>query len=549
MANKFCTNCGAEMEENARFCTSCGTQETENAPAPEEVAPAKKTAPMNTKRLISLGFAALAFVLSFVMVILAFCPILTSVLPDGTEAKLKISPLHNVAFMFDAMRSQDEEDLMDSKLYDRYEDTMEDFLDEISGNEDEYDDLSAKEKRLLNKACILEARLALRSESSALTPTMVISAVLTLVYLLAAIALLAVSAWYVLVLLLNTEGVEERMASLRNAFGKLTDVSAEKVREYLVTGICAFPMVMLSLYASMFMTFDGASIKTVIAGPGVCVIVFSAILFAGLIAEKVLAGEIKLDRALLTRGIAFVCALLLTVLAFAPVISTKIKAEFAGRSKEKTVRIGVSAGMFRNWYLTDESRDQLDESLEMLEDIYDDKDDARKALVTNACPSFGYYKYRDVEDGEYNTQILRFILLSNVAGGYMGMGWLFGFVTVLNLLVVIAGCALMWCNLNAIAGGKTVEVIGKYAKRVALIAAVAALLIAILFAIMTTSTIDKYMKNDYKISVGVGAGIIFMVIFAVVNFLLPTIMDKVSAYLPKKAEDAPTEESATVQQD
>ena len=547
MANKFCTNCGAELEENVKFCTSCGTQVTSEASAPEKEAPAQKNTSMNTKKLLSLGVAALAFVLSFVMLILAFCPILKEIQPGSLEAELKISPLQNVAFVFDAIQSKDYEDLEDTLLYERYEDAAEEFYDELDGDEDDYDDLSAKAKRLYNKCSILQTRLAMRTDTVGLNPSMLIAAVLSLVYVLVAAALFALSAWYLLTLLLGTEGIGEKLEGLRSL--SFLNKPEACVKKYLIAALCALPMVAIALFGTMFMTFEGESLKTVIAGPGVCVIVFSALLFGGLIAERMLAGECKLDRALITCGIAFVCALLLTVLAFAPVIRANIKAEFDGRSTKKTAHTSMSASALTSWFVTKETKDQLKDSMEDMEDVYNDEDEAKEMLVNSACPSFGYYKFRDVEDGEYNVSILSFLLVTHVAGGYLGMSWVFGLVTLFNLLVVIAGCALMWCNLNAIAGGKTIEAIGKYAKCVGLIAAVVALLIAILFAIMTTSTIDKYMKNDYKISVGVGAGIIFMVIFAVVNFLLPTIMDKVSAGLPKKAEDAPAEEPVTVQED
>ncbi|MBQ9784605.1 MAG: zinc-ribbon domain-containing protein [Clostridia bacterium] len=545
---KFCTNCGAALDENSVFCTACGTRQETAEPAPEKEAPAAKANPMDTKRLIKLGIGALAFVLSFVMLILAFCPILRIVQPGDFEAEIKISPLQNIAFVFDAIQSKDYEDLQDTALYDRYEDAIEDFYDELDGNEDEYDDLSAKAKRLYNKCSVYQTRLEMRGENFGLTPAMVIAAVLSLVYVLAAVALVAISLWYLLTVLLGTAGIGDKLGSLRQSLSFLS-ASEESVKAYLVSAVCALPMLMISLFASMFMTFEGESFKTVIAGPGVCVIVFCAILFAGFIAEKVLAKEFKLDRALVTRGIAFVCALLLTVLAFAPVISTKIRAEFSGRSSEKTVRVGMSASILTSWYLTKEVKDDLKDSMETMEDVYDDKDDAREALLTAACPSFVSYKSRDVEDGEYDVTIGSFLLMSHVAGGYMGMGWIFGLVTVLNALVAIAGCALMWYNLVAVAGGKSVSAIAKYAKRVALIAAVIALLLTVLFAIMTTSSIKKYLDNDYEVSVGIAAGIVFMVIFAVVNFVLPAIVDKVSGLIrkPEAVEQEPVKETESVQ--
>ncbi|MBP3582875.1 MAG: hypothetical protein J6K44_02435, partial [Clostridia bacterium] len=74
---------------------------------------------MNTNKKIAIS--AITFLLSLVMLVCSFLPVLT-LTTDGSvlgtsEIKVGISAINNVSFLFDATKKLDEEELMESELY------------------------------------------------------------------------------------------------------------------------------------------------------------------------------------------------------------------------------------------------------------------------------------------------------------------------------------------------------------------------------------------------------------------------------------------------
>lgn len=134
--SKFCTNCGAALDDNAAFCVTCGAaQATPEAPvyaepaAPAYAEPAAPAAKKPNKGLI-IGLIAGAVVLA---VVLAFFIFGGSKPTDPLDTYIDI--IYNGKF--DKMK-----DMAPQEYWDWYEDEYDQTIDDIIEEaEDEYDDM------------------------------------------------------------------------------------------------------------------------------------------------------------------------------------------------------------------------------------------------------------------------------------------------------------------------------------------------------------------------------------------------------------------------
>ena len=228
--SKFCIHCGTQLVDEARFCSNCGKPQqsaeidsadvckgtpaciveeataevptaTQEAPAcavEEEVSeiptvmqkeqdsfdtvskPKKKlSVPILIRNAVLLAVAVIMFAFSF-------APIYEEE-AYGDELYMEVSPVNLITFMFDSFKTEDDDDLMDSPLYDEIEELSEKIQDEY---DEDTEELTPRGKRLRSKCLILMYRLVLQSEEYPTGISEILPAVVSFIYMLLTLALL-----------------------------------------------------------------------------------------------------------------------------------------------------------------------------------------------------------------------------------------------------------------------------------------------------------------------------------------------------------------------
>ena len=197
----FCGDCGARLEKEEpkqkvcrkcklifpaekRFCLRCGEQLIEKDSLLRKKS--KKDWFSLTKQLVLLSVALLFLVFSFLPV---FQWDLGENLDINEKIPVRFSAIDNVIIMFDAAIDDDTEDIQNSRLYESFEDIMEEIEDREIDPTDEDSKLSHGDKRLLAQFTKITMRLALRSETTKLTAKYVVSAIVSVLYVCFAILL------------------------------------------------------------------------------------------------------------------------------------------------------------------------------------------------------------------------------------------------------------------------------------------------------------------------------------------------------------------------
>jgi rRNA maturation endonuclease Nob1 len=154
----FCTNCGAKLDEGAKFCTQCGAQQTiaESAVTEETAVPVEETATVEeegdveitglvlfgktfSKKVVTIAAAALAAVILIAILVVAL-------LPGSASAKGAAEEYAKAVFACDAddiiavMPTQALKTIRrnNDMSASEYEEAMDDMLDEVQEDMDDY---------------------------------------------------------------------------------------------------------------------------------------------------------------------------------------------------------------------------------------------------------------------------------------------------------------------------------------------------------------------------------------------------------------------------
>lgn len=191
---KFCINCGSQLTDEALFCSACGTKQetpevapydsTKTATAPsvsEEIcvdeteAPRADVAPASVAKakrklpVFSIIRNSVILLVAFVLLIGSFMPIsrisaedynLFSI--DETEdIDFGVTTIQQVILIFDSFKELEDDEIMDSKIYEKIEDLTDDLEDL---DEDDLDDLSSSDRKKFDKLFFNMLRLMMQSE-------------------------------------------------------------------------------------------------------------------------------------------------------------------------------------------------------------------------------------------------------------------------------------------------------------------------------------------------------------------------------------------------
>ena len=316
----------------------------------------------NVDFLKSLIKPGIALIVSLLLLIMAFCPIIkyeqVNVYKDYEfygdddpdievfKTSMGISAAKYIGLFFDTLQSKSDKELKKSDLYDEMEDLEEEAWDEMEDLDDDENSTKAIEKLQL-KYLYLTYRLSLQSKGISVNLVDILTLIFSIAYIVLAIALFALALLEILYKVLGD------MLPIKAFCGK---------SKLMTTIICVLPAIVLLLYVLLFFgksinsmaLFSGTYYPVSIAGCAVFTLILS---FACIIASMVLrvkAGEFALDKVARRRIVSAILAVIILCSICAPMFKLKLDGDFTYSGKNE--KAGIKLDMFAlSMYLEDYS--------------------------------------------------------------------------------------------------------------------------------------------------------------------------------------------------
>ena len=549
MNKKFCIYCGTELLPEALFCSHCGKRQEMAASVAEPVAEAQTVVEEATpaaitveavteqpvaapekkprKKLPVVSFIrnALILMLAIVMTVAAFVPFSTiEVSSDdmdigmtGVEfdVELEFTAIDNVVLFFDSLKQISEEELVDTKLYEKIEEKAEEFAELVVDNKvNDFDDLDGRAEEIFYDIIYLSVRLAMQSDMAKTPVAYSTQAILSLLYILVALAFLV----FAILNFICTFGLMKR--------------AQEPMYKWTLAMLSAIPALITSLAYALFASFTSEvemsdmTVTALILSLSVLVVVFVLRLVFG-----------KKDGKLrpVARAIAMGLAITVICVALAPVAVSTVKTEFNGSTKAKEADIWVDYSSLTDFTIPDPT-------MEDIEEVRDEYTAAGKtAYYEQLFSSFARLSKLKAEDtaGELLNSALLVSLVATKTNesvpATIALAPLFAILTVIGAAIVL------WQNTLYFVSGKYSRATVIASKIASAAFAVITLVIAIILVAIASSVAEKYMTSDYTVKIS--AGIIALVTVAVGSVFCPARLE------PKpKRESAPAEPTEEAEQ-
>jgi len=499
MANNtiFCHNCGKPNPAEAKFCYDCGQQLVR----PAAVEPSAQATPVNTpmtaaqkKQIKSIVISATLVLLSLILFIFSFCPILTSTVKivDDAEIEVGYSAIDNITLMFDSFKELDDYDIRESDLQEELLDLQEE-LDELEKYYDRDDgevdteDFLDEHGDLFGELLKINKRIDYQRESYSTTFSDVLAGVIGLLYILLTLALLVFSSLHLIFLL-----IKKKISFLRLA----------------IILLCCIPATIFILYYFTSFRFHATTLDYSMSPIAILALIFSLLAIGGLITLRVMKS-FNLKNTL-SAGIGALCALLVIAMLFVPVFSATAKGIFDGRTTKREASLSLDAALYE--------QAMQDDFMEVMEE-FDDRDRyERFDDLNDAINEFFRYSKREVENGKANQEnyYIAAILLSSDGETSLSFTILF------YLLLLLAAGAVLTLNLIWFTTGFFNKKLLFITSIVTASLALLTLIMAIVATVIINGTLGDYHITSYDFSIGAGA--ILALIFSLAPVIVPIFL-------------------------
>ncbi len=513
-ATNFCARCGARRTENAVFCHACGAKfEGGTAPNIPTVPVVKRsTVPQRaceTSRSVqkSVSRAPIEWVRAFVLLLVAlaltvfaFCPVAKIAYFNSyseMDADIRISPIESVVYFFDSLKDEDEDDLEDSDLYEENDDILEDILEYV-------DDDDEVPEALVEDFVKTALRLGLQHEDTATSASLVLAAVLSLVYLLICLAFLVLAILNLVFFLIGKKTLLFRVAVL------------------LLTLIPALiPALVFAMTASLS-SLSVLGYRFGLAFGGVVGLILSMLAVVFVIVSSYIFNKRRVRLAALLLRVF--CVLLIAaamVSAFLPAIKLEIDVIPSGKDEERAVEMEYPLGMFAGFALGEDELEQ-----------YEDYKDFETADYIQVCrDAFSVYKISQIDNGEADAlgqEVL--VALAFGCGEDHVASWFAQYVT-LAILVLLVLAFLLWFALYALCFDRAYVWATVPCRVLAPLFACVLLALCGLFVFLINENILQLdLKRDMICNISIAP--ILLAAFSLVACCLPFLAGKKSANTP-----------------
>ena len=515
MEQKFCIYCGKMMATEANFCPYCGKRqpvcdtaakeiETEAisvadetpTPVAEPIAAAPEVSPAPKKErkfsITTLVRNSVILIVAITMLVFAFLPIIKFEAEyAGVDIELKISPVNQVVLLFDSFLTLDDEDIEETRLYERSEEIIETLYDEGITS---IDDISEEDKKLLSELSLIVMRLMVQHEDFSAPVVYYVSSVFAIIYILNAVALLILALLNLFASLKLIGGAEDKMYKWTTRALTLTPV-------LLMT---AFYCINISLGENLTPKMSGGAILTLILS--------SATILTAFVLRFVLNKSARTLR-LIPRAIAITLSIVVICLAFAPALQTSIHTTFNGSEKAKTAEIAMGASFFTLYHVTDDVAEKLEDMIE-----YDNTKTKQEKLaaIFDRFEDLTRKESEGVLGISVNSELLITLIGSKTRGETLELISLIGIV----FIGAFIGAALvLWQNLSYLMNEQYSKNTVLISKIVSAVLALGALGISIAYLIVVRELETTYLPKGFDISIS--AGVICLAIFAIGSIFCP----------------------------
>ena len=506
----FCTKCGTRLSREFSFCYNCGAKvqrdiivETKVESTPEtklESTPETKAeipslelfeehpVVKNKKPrgfILNIIKKSLILAIAILMIVAVFLPVVryeTEYL-DEYDVSMKFTAIDGIHLLVNSFGSLDEEDMRDEieEISDEIEEYTRDWT-----NGEELEKLSSYIKKLF--------KLYLRSENISTPWELVFIGVFSLAQIILALLLLAFAALSFAALFTN----------------KIKDFSKAS---FIILGINA--ALLAANGFAYYLSFGGKYTPAKLTAIQICVLIFAFFIFLAFTLIRFLVNKNKASVGeIVKRSLGAVFAVVLLFSCFAPVVSTEVKTKFANSNQEKRLTSKIDTSLFTEFWLDEQTKEQLDDS---------DEKSIDAQIMSNYSRLEDYTKkeFEKGDDDGLNKSIFAALLLNYGAYDYCGF---FSFGTAAVILVFMCSVALIWKNLYELATGKRLSSgISISAKAIAIIMSALILALIIVSCVMVNYNV-KPIDIIYKARIAYGP--ILMMISAVAMTCVPDALRK-----------------------
>ena len=514
---KNCINCGKEIVSDSLFCSYCSSKqpaaevhtsltETECAKKTVEVTETITPIATTTKvkkgaRIASIVRNSIIMALATFLLIASFFPINTMNLEDNymignrlgfddADVTLGFNAFQYITLFFDSLKDVDGVDEI-SDLYETVEEMSKEFND---FDDDDFKNLTSKEKRLIKKIFYITARTVTQLDKGDPSVSLVFSAIFGMVNILLSVALFVVG----LLNLLATFNVIKR--------GKA------HLYKWTVALIAASPAVILAAcYVGHLYTGGNMSVMAILSVICVAIVVVLSMVLRYIFSKRDTVKNI------IARSVALALSVVVFCLAFAPVFSVTFKSTMIGSERLKSVKVTHGAEFFEALAISDDESEKFD-------DVSDMSKGEKKKYFESMMNAFSLMSKKDIQSdygARLNSEILVYLLGSKIHTPVLN---LFSTTVVFFLLTVIGALLILWQSVYFFATGKHIKPVVIVSKICAAVAAMVALIMTIILVVVTASYAEDYISSSYDIAIG--AGVIMMVVFSIGSIFCPVSLTK-----------------------
>lgn len=514
--SKYCTKCGQALSDESLFCSACGTKQETTAfkkytnEAKVEVAVTQTVQQKPKIEHKNFNFSQLPYskptifkqfllcLLSLILVIAIFLPYRTiNFKYDKDKTTIGITPIDNIIFLFDSFSSLDSEDIQDSDLYESIVDDLEDFIEEFSDNDNEF---NAKSRSLFSRIVKNATRLYFMSEEFDVTLLLVLEGIISIAYIIVSVLFLIFS---VLKLLDQLNIISTKV--YRESYHILDLILA------IFVGLCTISKLDATQISSLNLEIEDIAVNSVAGSGMILSIIGFVITFAGMIAIRFIYEKNLTKFNPVKSIISAVCAIALILLCVAPTFNAKIKTYYEGDTYRKTATVEVYSDIYGNAVITEEEE-------EFLDNFEDANREEIKQYFESLLSEFKLYTSKEVKKGEANTLVHKIILYAYKTQTTKLEQTISSIIPLLILFTTMsAGYLLGLLALRFITNINKKNSIS-LAKMLILISMIAFFTLNTIFVITANANLHKYLSSAFNLALS-SANIIALIVSIVLTIV------------------------------
>lgn len=429
---------------------------------------------------------ALLLLVAVALLIPAFFPILNCRARHGDDSSyggygvynVRISALDCLIFTADAMQNLTSQEIEDSDLSAEYQHILED-ISCILVEGGTTDSMLRREQELNFKLNKVMFRMLLQSEDTVTGLTVLMLAVIALLYIAAAIALLVIA-----------------VLALVRLLRKADTSSPSRAYLFMLTAIPCLLCLTLFLVLVSFDTVvpeNSANSYTFMGGA-----VFSLVLSLVTVAALAVLRFIKKKptvRELVFRLSTVLCSFLIVVLFFSPVLSIHMKAQFPGYEEGVTLDLPLTQAYFNDLYLTEAEMDECNLLAKSTVEETVDKLDS----YFNSLKNQHIYTHKMGKCDLTHYSLLKNALAAESAHKFADV---FAAIPFFSALAALGALLALQQSLIGLAGGKFGRATALGGQIVSSIFALTALILIAVFMVIINANTYEYMTETYFLNLG-----------------------------------------------